>query len=200
MLRPKALLPWRTSTFLQEIAKTFQRAGLSPIIVVIRDDDTGRQISALVKDLAEVVVNPDPDRGMSSSLQLGAQALLAHNVTRALITPVDQPQVSVALCEQLCDALRQGRWAVAAHGSQWGHPYACPELSALAALDPTKSAQHLLQKNDPLLLEGGPQVLFNLNTPEEYQAAYLSGCVDDERPTGAPGTAQTSKKRSPRHE
>jgi molybdenum cofactor cytidylyltransferase len=171
MLRPKALLPWRSSTFVQEIAKTFLEAGLSSIIVVIREGDTGRQIANLLKDVATVVVNPDPERGMFSSLQIGAQALLAQQISQALITPVDQPQLDVALCQKLCEALAQKQWAVAAHRQQWGHPYACPALNELMELDSSQSAQLTLQKKAPLLIEGGPQVLFNINTPEEYQAS-----------------------------
>lgn len=197
MLRPKALLPWRGSTFLQEITKTFQQAGLASIIVVIREGELGQQIAELVKDVATVVVNPDPDRGMLSSLQCGAHALLAQQISQALITPVDQPQLEVALCQRLCQALAQGQWAVAAHGQQWGHPYACPELRELMALDPSQSAQLTLQKKAPLLIEGGPQVLFNLNTPEEYHAAYLSSVVAEARPNKALGAKPNSTEKEP---
>jgi molybdenum cofactor cytidylyltransferase len=193
MLRPKALLPWGGSTFVQEIANTFRQANLSPLIVVIRENDAGLEVGALVKELATVVINPAPDRGMLSSLQVGAQALLAQNISQALITPVDQPQLNLDLCQKLCEALAQKRWAVAAHGSQWGHPYACPELAELMALDSSQSAQQALQKKAPLLIQGGPQVLFNINTPQEYQVASLSYCAKaGERPTRTYGTAQTS--------
>jgi molybdenum cofactor cytidylyltransferase len=173
MLRPKALLPWGTSTFVQEIAKNFQLVGLFRIVVVISDSDTGAKIRELVEGIAEVAINPNPERGMLSSLQIGAQHLIEQNITQALITPVDQPQFDIGLCQKLCEALAQNQWAVAAHQGQWGHPYAAADLTEFTRLDLAQSAQLLLQKKSPLLIEGGPQVLFNINTPEEYQNAYL---------------------------
>jgi CTP:molybdopterin cytidylyltransferase MocA len=171
MKRAKALLPWKQSTFVREIARTFSEAGLSPIVVVVGPTQDGQAIKREVAGLALCAVNPTPERGMSSSLLVGAQALLARGVNAALVTPVDQPQISVGLCQKLCEALEEGHWAVASHQGKWGHPYAALDLSALASLTEAQTAQEILQRNTPLAVEAGPEVLFNINTPEDYQEA-----------------------------
>jgi molybdenum cofactor cytidylyltransferase len=169
MQRPKALLPWGHSTVVGSIIDTFLQTPLSPVVIVIREGEVGNAIRALVKDRARVVLNPDPERGMLSSLQCAAKELLDEGISQALITPVDQPQTSLALCRSLCALLLQNRWAIAAHNGAWGHPYAAADLREI--LQEESSAQHVLKRQAPQLIEGGAGVLLNLNTPEEYQLA-----------------------------
>lgn len=171
MGRPKALLPWGRSTLVGELACTLLAAELETI-VVIPPTEVGEAIQKALPPRALAVVNPDPRRGPRSSLELGARALLSQGVTQAIVAPVDQPAVSVGLCLSLTAPLKQGAWgAVAAHRGAWGHPYALGDLKAVLSLAESQTARDLLLSGSVTPVEAGPEVLWNLNTPQEYESA-----------------------------
>jgi CTP:molybdopterin cytidylyltransferase MocA len=167
MKQPKALLPWRSSTIIQELVLVFSRCHLS-VVVVVSPSETGKNITHLLQNSAACVVNPEPARGMLSSLQIGAASLLSRGISSALITPVDQPETSEEICLKLLQEVNAGRWAIASYQGQWGHPYTCPDLKEIVTLSENETASKLLQRKGPVLLECGPSVLYNLNTYEEY--------------------------------
>ena len=80
--RPKAEAVLHGETFLNRVARTAAAAGLDPVVVVI---PTG----SATPDQTVAVVNPDPQRGLSSSLHLGIAAVPAGHA--ALVLLVDQP-------------------------------------------------------------------------------------------------------------
>ena len=98
---PKALLPLESGVFLSRILDTVHGAGLGkPTVVLGR---AAAEIQARI-DLsqADVVINPAPDRGQLSSIQL-ALASLQHDCIASLIWPVDQPLISESLIASLAN-------------------------------------------------------------------------------------------------
>jgi molybdenum cofactor cytidylyltransferase len=170
MGRPKALLPWRGSTCVGALASALSSASL-PAVVVVAPGAIGEEIARAAG--LPAVINPAPERGMSSSLALGAAALVARGFDAAVVAPVDQPEVGGALCAALAGALLAGAAAaVAAHGGAWGHPFALGDLARAARLGAGETARALLSPEEAVrLVEAGPEVLWNLNTPAEYEAA-----------------------------
>lgn len=82
---PKAAARLGGETFLGRVAATAAAAGLDPIIAVVQ---SGSETPRGVKG----VPNPSPDRGLSSSLQVGIAAVPTGHA--ALVLLVDQPTIS----------------------------------------------------------------------------------------------------------
>lgn len=75
----------RGRTLLEHVAALAQRAGLEPVIAVVSGAPDA-------PDSVVAVVNPKPERGLSSSLQLGIGAVPPRRA--ALVLLVDQPTLA----------------------------------------------------------------------------------------------------------
>jgi molybdenum cofactor cytidylyltransferase len=96
---PKALLPLGNEIFLTRILRILSKAGLpQPTIVLGR---SAAVIQARIRQWpADVLINPDPDRGQLSSIQIGFSSLDSR-FEAGMIWPVDQPAVSEDLVLRL---------------------------------------------------------------------------------------------------
>lgn len=133
MGRAKALLEIEGGTFLQRIATTARAAGAGGISVVAGPPD-GDRIKARLPLGVSVTWNPDPSRGMITSIQTGISNLPART-TAALFWPVDIPLVNVDTVQRVMQA-PAGRIAIPRHGGRGGHPVRVParHFGAIAAL------------------------------------------------------------------
>ena len=119
---PKALLPLGNDTFITRILRTLQNAGLAKPVVLL-----GRAAAMIQPQIGDwptqVVVNPDPDRGQLSSIQLGLTCLDSKS-TAALIWPVDLPGVSEDLIFRLTELFvsLEPEIALPICGDRRGHP------------------------------------------------------------------------------
>lgn len=119
---PKALLPIGDDVFLTRILKTAAAVGLArPVIVLGRSADA---IMPIIQGFsAGICINPDPDRGQLSSIQLGLSSV-GDKAEAAMIWPVDQPAVSVDLVRGLMLAFERTEALIVLpkyHGKR-GHP------------------------------------------------------------------------------
>ena len=121
----KALLAAGDRTFLARIAATARAAGVARGIVVVGPPH-GEAVGAAARELGlEVVTNPEPARGMATSVALGFAAASATREEVALLWPVDHPHVVAATIAQLLAALAAAPAAVAAiptRDGRGGHP------------------------------------------------------------------------------
>lgn len=116
MGRPKALLPFAGSTFLETVLGRLEGAGIPPLVVTSPElalESCGRR----------VVVNPHPELGQLSSLRVG---LLAGGTEApwVLVALVDHPAVAPATYRALRQAAEAGGahlWAPSYRGRR-GHP------------------------------------------------------------------------------
>ncbi|MBE3134474.1 MAG: nucleotidyltransferase family protein [Acidobacteria bacterium] len=127
MGEPKALLRIGPSgpTFLLQVVGTLRRAGLDTIVVVVGVH--GEQIRAAVATVTppvEVAVNEDPSRGQLSSLITALDLADRPEVEAVLVTPVDQPLISVETVTEVIAAYQRTRAPIVrpAHGARHGHP------------------------------------------------------------------------------
>jgi molybdenum cofactor cytidylyltransferase len=119
---PKALLPLGSDVFLTRILGILRNVGLpKPVIILGR---AAPMIQAQIRDWpADVWINPDPDRGQLSSIQLALSHLNPES-QGGMIWPVDLPAVSEDLVRRLTQLFAASEpWiAFPVHDGKRGHP------------------------------------------------------------------------------
>jgi molybdenum cofactor cytidylyltransferase len=169
MGRPKMLLPWGETTVLGHLIKLWSDVPAGQIVVVYASADAAIEVELdrLKVPVENRIVNPEPDRGMFSSIQCAARwdgwsATLTH---RAIVLG-DQPHLQAKTLaamveftaqhpEHICQPSRHG------HAR---HPVLLPE-KALRKLLQTMSAEvKLLEVNDPGLD-------LDMDHPADYEKA-----------------------------
>jgi molybdenum cofactor cytidylyltransferase len=189
MGRDKALLSWPPGSTSGETLLSAAVRALKPFTdaVIVVAGTNAESLAPIASAFgASIAVNPAPERGQFSSLQIGLRAALDHGCDAAMITPVDCPRLSASSLELLCtrfqQALARGRWAVAPEqNGRRGHPLlASGELiEAYLAAPVTSNAREVkLAHADKFEYVSVPDPLLtvDVNTPEEY-AALTGGPV-----------------------
>ena len=177
MGRPKALLPWRQGSFLSSAI-----LALSPFsdLVIVVAGSNAEELRPTVDSLgAFLVVNPEPDRGQFSSLQVGVQDIMNRGRDSAILTLVDRPAPELAtvsyLHDQFLRRINDGAWAVIpSFQDKHGHPiFLTRELiGAFLNAPATSNAREIQhQHQDRLVYEEVTDQLVaaNIDTPEDYQ-------------------------------
>ena len=98
----KLLAPIGGRPILQHVLDALAAAGVSDVVVVLGADD-GPVEAAIDWRAERRVVNPDPERGLSSSLALGFEAI-GPEAGSVLVALGDQPLVSVEVIRALLEA------------------------------------------------------------------------------------------------
>lgn len=183
MGRPKALLPYRGQTLLHHATQTLCATGCNPRIVVVSPEVEKR--SCWLRDEIDValVVNPDPGRGLSSSLQVALariealEAEVGAPVEGILITLVDQPLITPDHLNAVLAAGAETGLAATSWPTAFGPPaFLCrsffPSLKSLRA---DEGAKKILQDNiDRLSLVDFPQAELDVDDAAAYER-LLSG-------------------------
>jgi molybdenum cofactor cytidylyltransferase len=183
MARDKALLPWPPATGQVPSSETFLSAAIRSLslatefVLVVVGKNEAALAPIVYADGASLVVNPDPNRGQFSSLQVGLHEVLNHGRDAAMVTLVDRPPVSTATIQTLRDAFEaadQNIWAVVPEFSgKHGHPYLVGRemMEAFLRVPSTSIArdiEHQNQQHIQYLPVDDPLVALNINTPEDY--------------------------------
>ena len=129
---------------------------------------------------ASMVVNPEPERGQFSSMQVGLREVLARGCDAAMITLVDSPPLSKASMVKLLaafeQALAKGAWGVAPeHNGRRGHPLLVNRalIDAFLAAPVTSNAREVKRAHAEMIVPvpvPDSLVSVDVNTPEEYAA------------------------------
>jgi molybdenum cofactor cytidylyltransferase len=185
MGRDKALLPWPPvasgSTSPNETLLSAAIAALQPFtqaVIVVAGKNAANIAPVIAARDARLVVNPDPDRGQFSSLQVGLHEVLDQGFNAAMITLVDCPPLSSASMEQLCaaydQALANGKWGAAPEkNGRHGHPMLVNRnmIDAFLAA-PVSSNARQVKWAHPDAFEYVPVsdslLTIDVNTPEQY--------------------------------
>jgi CTP:molybdopterin cytidylyltransferase MocA len=161
MGRPKAELVVAGERLVDRAVRVLAEGGCDPVVAVVRD---GVEVPRTI-----AVVNPDPERGMRSSLDLAVAT--AGDADALAVLLVDAPGVGADAVRAVLAAWRPGRIAVARYGDRRGHPtVAAPAewRAALALAGPDEGARALLAGRPDLVDEvevpGDPT---DLDTPED---------------------------------
>ncbi len=182
---PKALLPLDGETFLDRLIRLFSQVAIRPIVVL---GHQAAQIQSGIQRGAEAafVMNPDPERGMLSSLQCGLQAV-APEADAVMFTPVDHPNLESSTLEKLIGHFNAGRAAVIVPTFQadHGHPVliARPLIAELLALNATAQASdviHRYRSETTYISVDDPAVITDIDDRAAY--AELLGHQKTHRP------------------
>jgi len=186
MGRDKALLPWPPQTGEGVSSGTFLSAAINlftpyvDVVLVVAGKNELNLTPIVYANGASLVINPEPERGQFSSLQIGLQEVLNRGRDAALITLVDRPPVKPATIETLDEAferaIRRWKWcAVPEYQSQHGHPILAARemIEAFLKAPASSSARSVRQAHQDKIIYvpvDDPLITANIDTPEQYAA------------------------------
>ncbi|MBN1570382.1 MAG: nucleotidyltransferase family protein [Acidobacteria bacterium] len=172
---PKALLPFGTEVFLTHTLTVLRNSGLPrPLIILGRSADA---IKAKIRDWpADIRINPDPDRGQLSSIQL-ALTNISPEFDGGMIWPVDQPVISEDLVRRLTRLFLDSECLIACPkvGDRRGHPAIFHRSLFQEFLDaPLEEGPKKIllrhQHEIAVLPTEESGAIHDIDTPEDYQA------------------------------
>ena len=178
MGRLKALLPWRGQTLLEHQVSALLEGGADTVVVVLghRADELRPLLQG--KDGVSWALNPDYLQGKTTSIKVGLSALDTGAVDDILLLNVDQPRSA----EDIGRILNQHRVhdyaaTVPEYNGKGGHPIVLsarllPELREIdEESQGIKAVVHRHTESVHRIPLDSPEILLDLNTPEQYQAA-----------------------------
>ena len=177
MGRDKALLDWRGHSFLEATLELL--APHTQLSIVVAGKNAESLAPIVYAKAGFLTVNPRPELGQFSSLQVGLQEVLNRGRDAALVALVDRPPCNSSTVERLLGAFAeahlQGKWAVVPeHAGRHGHPIVVGRemIEAFLKAPDTSSArevEHALQDRILYLPVEDPLVAANVDTPEDYE-------------------------------
>jgi CTP:molybdopterin cytidylyltransferase MocA len=125
----KLLAPIDGVPMLERTLRSLLDAGVDPVIVVVSPQAELTAVAALGDPRVGTAVNPDPSRGMFSSIQAGAQQAY-HRIrpgSALLVMPADMPFVAPeTIARVIAACLVTGRIVCPSFGGARGHPVVMP--------------------------------------------------------------------------
>jgi molybdenum cofactor cytidylyltransferase len=170
---PKALLRFQNETFVDRLIRLFGTVS-HPVIVVLGHQSG--QIQSGIERASEAIfaINPDPERGMLSSLQCGLKALPA-DTEAVMFTPVDHPNLRSATLETLAAQFETERAPVTVPTYDGGHGHPVCIARALAdellELPATAMASDVIHKyagRTSYVEVDDPGITTDVDDPEAY--------------------------------
>lgn len=179
MGRPKLLLPFGGSTVVGSLVRALRKGGVSEIVLVTAPGDEALRTWAEDVGLL-ATVNPDPERGMLSSIVEGIAALgdaagLARRGLPLLVAPADLPALRPSTVAAVLRT--DAPLAVASYRGRRGHPLRiAPELiPEIERLDLSVGLRQLLDRHPAGVREvevDDPGAVRDVDTPEEYRSLF----------------------------
>ncbi len=174
MGRPKALLPFGSTTFLGHLYRAALDSSLGEVRIVL-GHEPGTIIDSLGLPPEVVVLNEHYDRGMLSSLQEGLRALMPLKPAAVVLLLVDHPRISSTLIDALIAAFGEGRGRIIipVHGGRRGHPvlFASELFAELLAAPQSVGARQVVRAHPELVYElpvADAGILEDIDTPEDF--------------------------------
>ncbi len=181
MGRPKALLPWQGTTLLDHQVSALLEGGVDRVVVVFGHQ--AENLAPVVEGRQSVswVINPHYLEGKTTSIKAGLAALIGQEPATVLLLNVDQPRAAATVREVLQSHRNSGSLiTIPTYLGKGGHPIAVdssllPELRAIN--EETLGVKAVTQAHADLTnrtVTSTAEVLWDLNTPEQYEEALRS--------------------------
>jgi molybdenum cofactor cytidylyltransferase len=179
MGRPKLLLPFRGDTVIGSLVAALREGGVGRIVVVRAAADAALAAWCRGAGVGSAV-NPQPERGMLTSIHAGLAALggaPALREERLLVSPADLPLLTAGTVAELLRV--QATLAVPTYRGRRGHPLlvAGPLIAEIELLDPTVGLRQLLERCAAEAREipvEDPGVVLDVDTAAAYEAAVAA--------------------------
>jgi molybdenum cofactor cytidylyltransferase len=191
MGRPKLLLPWGETTILSHLIRTWRDAGATEIGVVTSGSNSPleEEISRFAGESIHRITNPEPERGMFSSVQAAAQySGWKVSASHYVLALGDQPQVRLDTLRQLvgCAARFTNSVVQPSYNGGRKHPVIFPQdwWGELARTDVATLRDFLNAYREAIRLVdvSDPGLEIDLDTPGDYQkASSLYGSITNAR-------------------
>jgi molybdenum cofactor cytidylyltransferase len=182
MGRPKLLLPVGGRPMVAGVVEALRGGGVDEIVLVTAPGDEALQAWAREAGVA-LAINPDPERGMLSTIREGIAALggaagLSRRGEILLVSPADLPNLRAGTVAELLQRMTETGAPIGVpvfHGKR-GHPLAiAPRLiSEIDSLDPNVGLKQVRDRHEAELLEVQTEdsgAIQDVDTPEEYERA-----------------------------
>jgi len=185
MGRPKLLLPYGAGTIVGALVASLRVAGVETICLVTSPEDEALRAWARAEGVL-AAVNPDPERGMLSTIRegiaaLGGAAALAARGEALVVCPADLPAVRPETIAEVMGRREAAGapLALPVWQGRHGHPLVvAPELIAeIDDLDPAVGLKQLRDRHAAATLwiavdDAG--VVQDVDTPDDYAALMRS--------------------------
>lgn len=199
MGRDKALLPWppvaegapAANTFLGAMIDLLQQ--VSDLVVVVAGQNATALEAIADAHSAFLVVNPQPDRGQFSSIQVGLQDVLNRGRDAAFVALVDRPPVLPGTVQTLRTAFLNagpGTWAVVPEISVEGAPvHGHPILIGREMMEQflrapasanARDVEHQHRQHILYVPVADARVAANVDTPDDYERLLRSETIPAE--------------------
>jgi molybdenum cofactor cytidylyltransferase len=171
MGKPKALLPLRGKTFVDNILDAISHSSIQHKVVVVGHHrvEIEKHLGASVK----LVFNPNYEQGMTTSFQAGIRAL-PKEITGAVLFLVDHPIVDFGTIESLIANVSPHRIVLPVFDGRRGHPvlFGSAVLEEILALTASQGANIVVRKDPDRIVQvpvNTPGILVDVDTPEDFQ-------------------------------
>jgi molybdenum cofactor cytidylyltransferase len=169
---PKALLPYRESTFLEHLIQITHHPRIGVKRVVLGAG--AEEIKTIAKlDPSVVILNPDWEQGQLSSLCAGLRSLAEIETDGVILCPVDHPLVSSRLVSDLVARFYESGKAIVlpTYNGRRGHPviFSSALYGELLAAPSDKGARAVVWAHAADVFEVPTDeegVVLNLNDPD----------------------------------
>lgn len=178
----KALLPWQGTSLLKHQVASLRAGGVDRVVVVLghRSDELKAELAGM--EGVSWQLNPDYLQGKTTSIKAGLSTLGTEQLDALLILNVDQPRNADVIRSLLKEHLSQGSLiTIPTHNGKGGHPIIL-SLSLMDELreidEETYGIKAVVQRHLDATRRvemDTPEVLWDLNTPEEYQRVLEAG-------------------------
>jgi len=174
----KALLPWQGSTLLEYQVTALLEGGADRVVVVVGHRAAELEAKLEGKDGVSCAVNPDYLQGKTTSLKAGVRAVEKFQPHVILILNVDQPRKPETIQDVLRRHLAEGSLiTIPTFNGKGGHPIAIaaqllPDLGSIEEESQgLKAVTRRYESSTSRAELGTPEILWDLNTPQDYQKA-----------------------------
>jgi molybdenum cofactor cytidylyltransferase len=179
MGKPKLLLPWRSTSVLGHHLRVWRQLGAEQIAVVCAPEPhpVHHELDRLGFPATQRVINPQPERGMLSSIRCAAGWSGWKPLSHWAILLGDQPHIPVEVLARLLEfaANNPGQVSQPAYHGRARHPVILPRtaLQDLAISTAANLNQYLrsLTCGTALCDLDHPALDLDLDTPAEYEQA-----------------------------
>ena len=175
MGRPKQLMPWHQGTILERAIDNLLGSAVNEVVVVV-----GYQAEEVVKVIAArpvaVAVNPDYERGMSTSIAAGLR-LIDNSAGAVMLALGDQPLIDSRTINRLLDEFHNHDKGIAlpAYQGRRGHPviFAIKYKAELLKLTGDAGGRQIIKDHPDDILEmavDSAGVITDIDTGDDYRS------------------------------